>query len=62
VTEVTHIRWRPEYGGLKLDQVKRLRANPIWKSSDLTASAGAWPFHALTFKLDNLMGASARRR
>lgn len=25
VTEVTHYRWRSEYGGLKGDQVKRLR-------------------------------------
>ncbi len=25
VTEVTHYRWRQEYGGLKLDQVKRLK-------------------------------------
>jgi transposase-like protein len=26
VTEVTYYRWRQEYGGLKSDQVKRLRA------------------------------------
>ena len=25
VTEVTYYRWRNEYGGLKVDQVKRLR-------------------------------------
>lgn len=25
VTEVTYDRWRQEYGGLKLDQVKRLK-------------------------------------
>ena len=25
VTEVTYYRWRAEYGGLKLDQVKRLK-------------------------------------
>ena len=25
VTEPTHYRWRMEYGGLRLDQVKRLR-------------------------------------
>ena len=25
VTEVTYYRWRPEYGGLKGDQVKRLK-------------------------------------
>jgi transposase-like protein len=25
VTEATHYRWRAEYGGLKLDQVKRLK-------------------------------------
>lgn len=25
MTEVTYYRWRPEYGGLKGDQVKRLR-------------------------------------
>ena len=24
-TEVTYYRWRQEYGGLKLDQVKRLK-------------------------------------
>ena len=26
VTEVTHCRWRREFGGLKADQVKRLKA------------------------------------
>ena len=26
VTEVTYYRWRREFGGLKADQVKRLRA------------------------------------
>ncbi len=26
VTEVTYYRWRSEYGGLKADQVRRLRA------------------------------------
>ena len=25
VTEVTHYRWRSEYGGLKADQVRRLK-------------------------------------
>ena len=25
VTEVTYYRWRSEYGGLKVDQVKRLK-------------------------------------
>jgi transposase len=25
VTEATYYRWRSEYGGLKLDQVKRLK-------------------------------------
>lgn len=25
VTEVTYCRWRSEYGGMKLDQVKRLK-------------------------------------
>ena len=25
VTEATYYRWRPEYGGLKLDQVRRLK-------------------------------------
>src|SRR6476620_4415630 len=25
ITEVTYYRWRREYGGLKLDQVKRLK-------------------------------------
>ena len=25
VTEVTYYRWRQEYGGLKLDQIKRLK-------------------------------------
>ncbi len=27
VTEVTYYRWRREYGGLKSDQVKRLKAH-----------------------------------
>jgi transposase-like protein len=29
VTETTYHRWRNEYGGLKLDQVKRLRSSSL---------------------------------
>ena len=42
VTEVTYYRWRNEYGGLKGDQVKRLKEletenNRLWRAvSDLT--------------------------
>ena len=42
VTEVTYYRWRQEYGGLKLDQVKRLKELELEKTrlrkavSDLT--------------------------
>lgn len=42
VTEVTDYRWRQEYGGLKLDQVKRLKELELENSrfrkavSDLT--------------------------
>lgn len=42
VTEVTYYRWRIEYGGLKGDQVKRLKqletqnARLHWAVSDLT--------------------------
>jgi putative transposase len=42
VTEVTYYRWRSEYGGMKLDQVKRLKELEVenarlWKAvSDLT--------------------------
>jgi putative transposase len=42
VTEVTYYRWRNEYGGLKSDQVKRLKelemenARLRWAVSDLT--------------------------
>ena len=42
VTEVTYYRWRSEYGGMKLDQVKRLKELEIENSrlrkavSDLT--------------------------
>jgi len=42
VTEVTYYRWRQEYGGMKLDQVKRLKELEIENSrlrkavSDLT--------------------------
>jgi putative transposase len=42
VTEVTYYRWRQEYGGLKLDQVKRLKELELENSrlrkavSDLT--------------------------
>ena len=56
VTEPTYYRWRTEFGGLKLDQVKRLkeleRENAgLWKAvSDLTlekvilkeAASGKW--------------------
>jgi hypothetical protein len=42
VTEATYYRWRAEYGGLKLDQVRRLKererenARPRKAVSDLT--------------------------
>ena len=42
VTETTYFRWRAEYGGLKSDQVKRLKdlelenARLRWAVSDLT--------------------------
>ncbi len=42
VTEPTYYRWRAEYGGLKLDQVRRLelleqeRGHQRWAVSDLT--------------------------
>lgn len=42
VTEVTYYRWRSEYGGMKLDHVKRLKELEIEKArlrkavSDLT--------------------------
>jgi len=42
VTEVTYYRWRSEYGGMKLDQVKRLKELEVENSrlrkavSDLT--------------------------
>ena len=45
VTEVTYYRWRQEYGGLKSDQVKRLKALEIENTrlrkavSDLTRIA-----------------------
>jgi len=56
VTEVTYYRWRSEYGGLKSDQVKRLKelemenARLRWAISDLTleklilkeAASGNW--------------------
>ena len=56
VTEVTYYRWRSEYGGLKGDQVKRLKELEVENSrlrravSDLTleklvlkeAAAGNW--------------------
>jgi putative transposase len=28
ITEQTHYRWRNEYGGLRLDQAKRLKEQP----------------------------------
>ena len=42
VTEATYYRWRSEYGGLKLDQVKRLKVleqenGRLWRAvADLT--------------------------
>jgi transposase-like protein len=56
VTEGTYYRWRSEYGGLKSDQVKRLKelemenARLRWAISDLTleklilkeAASGNW--------------------
>jgi hypothetical protein len=52
VTETTYFRWRAKYGGLKSDQVKRLKdLEPLCKAvSDLTleqlilkeAGSGSW--------------------
>ena len=56
VTEPTYYRWRAEYGGLKLDQVRRLKlleqenGRLRWAVSDLTieklilkeAASGNW--------------------
>ena len=36
VTEVTYYRWRQEYGGLKLDQVKRLKELELESASAIT--------------------------
>jgi hypothetical protein len=36
VSEATYHRWRNEYGGLKLDQVKRLKE--LWSASPMP-----WP-------------------
>jgi putative transposase len=56
VTETTYFRWRAEYGGMKTDQVKRLKELEIENArlrravSDLTldklilaAATGPWP-------------------
>ena len=36
VTEVTYYRWRQEYSGLKLDQVKRLKELELESASAIT--------------------------
>jgi transposase-like protein len=48
VSEVTYYRWRQEYGGLKLDQVKRLKELELENTrlrkavSDLALSPDNW--------------------
>ena len=39
-TENAFYRWRSEYGGLKIDQVKRLK-NGQWSGSWFTVSSGS---------------------
>ncbi len=39
VTEVTYCRWRQEYGGLKLDQVKRLKELELENAGPVRHSA-----------------------
>ena len=46
VTEVTYYRWRNEYGGLKGDQVKRLRELE-------TSSSGLGPASQISFSMIN---------
>ena len=73
VTEVTYYRWRQEYGGLKSDQVKRLKdleqenARLRKALSDLTleklilkevASGNWWALLAVVFVLPGLLRSS----
>lgn len=30
ITEQTYYRWKKEYGGLRVDQAKRLKDLPLW--------------------------------
>jgi putative transposase len=43
VTEVTYYRWRNEYGGLKSDQVRRLKDLEVCRSASLAARS-TWSF------------------
>jgi transposase-like protein len=46
VTEVTYCRWRSEYGGLKSDQVKRLKELEMENARLRRAIRLSWP-HSL---------------
>jgi transposase-like protein len=54
VTEVTYYRWRSEYGGMKLDQVKRLK--------ELEVENGRLRKAVSELTLDKLIGAPLRVR
>ena len=43
VTEVTYYRWSQEFGGLKSDQVRRLKDLEMENTRLVLAPAGAWP-------------------
>jgi putative transposase len=72
VTEVTYYRWRQEFGGLKSDQVKRLKdleaenARPVRAGGSATptstaARAGGKAITPLAFQPGHSMGAGQKR-
>jgi hypothetical protein len=62
VIEPTYYRWRSEYGGLKLDQMKRLKQlAEEWAASEGSSGLGAGEGHSEGSRLGKLLSAARRR-
>src|SRR6266436_364548 len=55
VSEVTYYRWRQEFGGLKTEQVKRLKDLELEHHRTFAANAVRLQLHALAYNLGNFL-------
>src|SRR3954454_9252226 len=59
VTEVTYYRWRQEYGGLKADQVRRLKGHRQLVEGRSRWVGCCWPYAAATTPLTSAHSSKA---